>query len=361
MSKHNTIIARALKFAEDNSIRIPILLAPMAGACPVSLSIAVANGGGMGSCGALLMSPETISSWVEEMRAGSNGAFQLNTWIPDPEPVRNLEHETAVRAFLSQWGPEVPVEAADNAPPDFQAQCEAMLSAGPHVISSIMGLYPPEFVERMKSRNIKWYATVTTVTEALAAEAAGADVVIAQGMEAGGHRGAFEASEASTTMIGLFALLPAVVDAVNIPVVATGGIADARGVAAALLLGASAVQIGTGFLRTPEAKISSAWADAIASASPEGTIATRAFSGRLGRSIRTAYATAAGMKDAPEPAPYPIQRYLTQPMRDAATKSGNIDGIQAWAGQSAGLALAASASEVVESLWIEAQALLNQD
>ena len=358
MTNSKTAIGRAQKFAEDNGIQVPILMAPMAGACPASLSIAVANAGGLGACGVLMMDQLAIASWVGEMRAGSNGAFQLNTWIPDPKPVRDIEHETAVRSFLAQWGPDLPDDAADSAPPDFHAQCEAMLAAGPKAISSIMGLYPPDFVERMKEQKVSWYATVTTVAEALAAEAAGADVVIAQGMEAGGHRGAFEASEANSALVGLFSLLPAVVDAVDVPVVATGGIADARGFAAALLLGASAVQIGTGLLRAPEAKISPAWADAIGSAAPEGTIATRAFSGRLGRSIRTAYAVAANAKDAPEPAPYPIQRHLTQAMRAAAAKSGSVDCMQAWAGQSAGLARAEPASKIVTTLWQDAQELL---
>ncbi|MEM7045732.1 MAG: nitronate monooxygenase [Pseudomonadota bacterium] len=348
-------MARANKFAEDNGIRIPILMAPMAGACPASLSIAVANSGGMGACGVLTMDEDAIADWVGEMRAGSTGAFQLNTWIPDPAPVRNREHEAAVRAFLAHWGPAVPDDAADHPPPDFHAQCEAMLAASPKAISSIMGLYPPDFVDRMKQRNIKWYATVTTLAEAREAEAAGADVLIAQGMEAGGHRGAFSADQAGTAMIGLFSLLPAVVDAVDIPVIATGGIADARGVAAALLLGASAVQIGTGLLRTPEAKIAPAWADAIGAAAPEGTQATRAFSGRLGRSVRTAYVEAASAKDAPEPAPYPIQRALTQAMRTKAAKSNTIEGMQAWAGQSARLSRNIPAGEVVQALWQGAQ------
>ncbi|MFD3189279.1 NAD(P)H-dependent flavin oxidoreductase [Sedimentitalea sp. HM32M-2] len=347
-------LTRARSFTLELGIETPLLLAPMAGACPVPLSAAVAAAGGLGACGALLMPPDQITDWARRMRATSNGGFQMNLWIPDPAPARNPAHEAEMRAHLAQWGPDVPAEAADVPLQDFHAQCQAMLQAGPTAISSIMGLYPPDFVAQMKARGIKWFANATTVAEARAAEAAGADVIIAQGMEAGGHRGAFEAADAATAMVGLFALLPAVVDAVSLPVVATGGIADARGIAAALLLGASGVQIGTGFLRTPEAQIAPVWADAIGRAAPEDTIATAAFSGRLGRSIRTAYTTA----DAPDPAPYPVQRALTAPMRAAAVQAGNIDAMQAWAGQSARLAQAEPADQLTARLWRDACALL---
>jgi nitronate monooxygenase len=349
-------IARAQAFCDAFGLRIPILLAPMASATPPSLAIAVASAGGLGACGALLMQPAAIKAWASEVRAGGNGAFQINLWIPDPPPVRDSEAEAAVRAFLRGWGPEVSAEAGDVTPPDFTAQCDAMLEAGAPIISSIMGLYPPEFVARMKARGVKWFATVTTVAEAKAARDAGADAIVAQGMEAGGHRGAFDAARAEAGMVGLFSLLPAVVDAVDVPVIATGGIADARGVAAALLLGASAVQIGTGFLRTPEAKLHPVLADAIATTQPEQTIVTRAFSGRAGRSIATAYAKAAS--DAPVPAPYPVQRGLTQPMRDAAVREGDIDRMQAWAGQSARLAQARPAGDLARGLWDEALELL---
>jgi nitronate monooxygenase len=351
-------VARAEAFCQAYDLRIPILLAPMAGACPASLSIAVATAGGLGACGALLMQPAAIKAWAAEVRAGTNGGFQLNLWIPDAPPARDAAAEAAVRRFLGTWGPEVPPEAANATPPDFATQCEAMLEAGPSVISSIMGVYPPEFVARMKTRGIRWFATVTTVQEALEAEAAGADAIVAQGMEAGGGRGAFDPAKAETAMVGLFALLPAVADAVKRPVIATGGIADARGVAAALLLGASAVQIGTGFLRTPEAKLPSAWADAIGRSRPEETLVTRAFSGRPGRSIATAYARAASAPDAPPPAPYPVQRGLTQAMRDAATKAGDIDRMQAWAGQSGGLALPRPTGDLARELWEGARQML---
>lgn len=354
----NQALARAEAFCKANDLRIPILLAPMAGACPPSLSIAVANAGGLGACGALLMPPAAIKAWASEVRAASNGGFQINLWIPDPPPPRDAAAEAAVRAFLGNWGPEVAPEAGDAAPPDFAAQCEAMLETGPAIISSIMGLYPPAFVARMKARGVKWFATATTVAEARRAEDAGADAIVAQGMEAGGHRGAFEADKAEINLVGLFSLLPAVADAVRIPVIAAGGVADARGVAAALILGASAVQIGTGFLRCPETKLPPAWAKAIAEVWPEQTLVTRAFSGRPARSVATAYACAAVETAAPKPAPYPVQRGLTQAMREAAAKADDIARMQAWAGQSARLASARPAAEVAGELWEGAKAIL---
>lgn len=351
-------LLRSQAFCERFKLRVPILLAPMAGASSPSLSIAVANSGGLGACGALLMQPNAILDWATQVREGSNGRFQLNLWIPDPQPARNQEHEKNVRAFLAQWGPEVPKEAGDAVPPDFSAQCEALLDAAPPIVSSVMGLFPPEFVLRLKRKDITWFANVSTLAEARAAEAAGADVIVAQGMEAGGHRGCFDATRAEREMVGLFALLPAVVDAVRIPVVATGGIADERGVAAALILGASAAQIGTGFLRCPEAKTHPAWANALAVTPPEGTIVSRVFSGRAGRSISTDYVKAATSTDAPAPAPYPVQRGLTSALRESGGKSGDVQRMQAWAGQSAAMGRTDPADEIVRRLWQGAHALL---
>ncbi len=349
---------RAEAFCAEMGLRVPILLAPMAGACPPALSVAVAEAGGMGACGALLMKPSSITKWAEQVRTGSAGPFQLNLWIPDPPARRDGPAEAAVRDFLAQWGPEVPAGAADAPLPSFDEQCDALLGARPAVISSIMGLYPAPFVAALKERGIRWFATVTTVAEAVAAEAAGADAVVAQGMEAGGHRGAFQAEQALRRLVGLFSLVPAVADAVSVPVIATGGIADARGVAAALTLGASAVQVGTGFLRCPEAGTATPWADGLARTRPEDTVVTRAYSGRAGRAIATAYAVAATGPDAPEPAPYPIQRALTGPMREAGGAAGDLDRMQPWAGQSAALARPVPAGELVAELWAGAQDLL---
>jgi nitronate monooxygenase len=158
--------------------------------------------------------------------------------------------------------------------------------------------------------------------------------------------------------VGLFALVPAIADAVRLPVVATGGIADARGVAAALMLGASAAQIGSGFMRCPEAKIHPAWADALANTLPEDTIVSHVFSGRAGRTIATRYVRAAVAKGAPRPAPYPVQRGLTAAMRSAAQKEGDVERMQVWAGQAAALAKAEPAAELAARIWRDAQALL---
>ncbi len=143
MSKHRALV-RAAAFCKSFNIRVPILMAPMAGACPVSLAVAVANAGGLGGCGALLMQPVAIRNWAAEVRAGTNGGFQLNLWVPDPPPERDVAAEDAVRRFLVNWGPEVLAEAGDVTPLNFESQCEAMLEARPSIISSIMGLYPEQ-------------------------------------------------------------------------------------------------------------------------------------------------------------------------------------------------------------------------
>jgi nitronate monooxygenase len=330
----------------------------MAGACAPSLSIAVMQAGSMGACGALLFQPEEIKRWASDVRGASDGPFQINLWVPDPAPVRDNKNEARVREFLERWGPPVAPDAGESVPPDFRSQCQAILDVGPAAISSIMGLYPPDFVAALKAKGISWFATATTVAEAKLAEAAGADAIIAQGMEAGGHRGAFDAREAERKQVGLIALLPAIVDAVRVPVIAAGGIGDERGVAAVLALGAGAAMIGTAFLRCPEAEVHAAWAAALGQTAPEQTMLTRAFSGRAGRAIATDYVRAAANPEAPAPAPYPVQRGLTAPMRKHAQESGNLQAMQAWAGQSAALAQARPARELITEIWARAEALL---
>lgn len=351
-------LVRTSQFCDRYGLKIPLLLAPMAGACPPSLSIAVAKAGGMGAMGALLTPPDGIRSWVREFSAQSNGPFQLNLWIPEPAPNRDAAAEARVRTFLEGWGPSVPESAGDPTLPDFAAQCETFLELKPTAVSSIMGVFPAAFIRRLKERRIAWFATATTTEEARVARDAGAGAIIAQGYEAGGHCGRFDARAAERNAVGLFSLIPRLADTVDLPIIAAGGIGDGRGVAAALLLGASAVMMGTAFLRCPEANIPLPWANALENLDPEQTMLTRAFTGRLGRAIATDFVKAASSAEAPAPAPYPIQRGLTARMKEAGAATGDHHRMQVWAGQSAALARPISAAELVETIWDQARTLL---
>lgn len=324
----------------------------MAGACPPELAAAVAGAGGMGAAGVVNDRPEAIAAWARRFRdlAGS-APFQLNLWVPDA-PVEGATD--AAEAFLAGFGGQPGPPSAPGA--DFAEQFDAVLAARPTAVSTIMGLPTPDQVAAVHDAGIAWFATVTTRDEALAAEQAGADVVVAQAMEAGGHRGSPEPDDAEGTAVGLFALVPWVADAVAVPVVAAGAVADGRALAAALTLGASAVQVGTALLRTPEAGIDAGWAATLDGLAPEATVTTRAYTGRLARGVPTDYVRAWSRPDAPAPAPYPHQRRLVARYR--AGDPGGVDRANHWAGQAAARASAEPAGEVVARMWRDADGLL---
>ena len=346
-------LEKTKRFCQEYELGIPIIMAPMAGACPPALAAAVSNAGGMGACGSLMLDSGQIRDWTEEFKSRTNGSLLLNTWVPNPEPLRDFHHEKQIIDFLTRFVPDMSNKFADISETSFDEQCQAMLNANPYVISSIMGLFKPSFVNEIKKRRIKWFATVTSVSEAILAEEAGADALVVQGSEAGGHRGNF--CTGYDQFVGLMALLPTVSDAVAIPIIATGGIADSRGVSAAIMLGASAVQIGTALLRTPEAGIPTAWANALKTTLPEDTIITKAYTGKPGRAIRNEFTDAADKSLNPAPAPFPIQRALTAKMRSKAVAENDIATMQAWAGQAASLAKEFDAGELVKNIWAEVE------
>jgi nitronate monooxygenase len=354
-----TIRQRVADFCDTFGLTVPVLQAPMAGACPVPLALAVARAGGMGACGTVLDAPERIGAWMEEFRAGApSGVVQLNTWVPDRLSLSAGERDNLARkaeAFLERFGAPGTVPVTGG-PRPYAEQCEAMLAARPAVISSIMGLFEADYVRRMHDTGVAWFACATTLEEALAAQEAGADAVVAQGMEAGGHRGSFDPEQAERTDIGLFALVPWFADHLRIPVIAAGGIGDGRGVAAALALGASAVQVGTALLRSPEAGIAPEWAAALDQTGPEATTMTRAYSGRLARAVSTPFLRAWEEPNAPRPAPFPDQIALMARWR--AGGAPGIDPANHFAGQSAALATSEPAGDVITRLWRDASALL---
>ena len=332
-------------------IDLPIVLGPFGGLSSIDLTAIVSEGGGLGSYGLYGYTPERIHDTIARLRTRTARPFAVNLWLPTgdevtPEQV-DFGPSLAALAPLYAAAGMTPPEPPSAFLPDFGGQLDAVMDAAPAALSVVYGAPSPELVERTRSRGIRLIGTATTVAEAVALDAAGVDAVVASGAEAAGHRVSF-LRRAEDSLVGTFSLVPQVVDAVSVPVLAAGGVADRRGVAAAFALGASGVVVGTAFLRTRQSAATEAHRRAIDTAADTGTVLTRAMSGRLARGIPNRAMRA--IETAGVIAPFPAQNWLTGIFRAEAGRRDDGDLLSLWAGQAAALATRDDAADVLREL-----------
>jgi nitronate monooxygenase len=337
----------------------PIVQAPMAGAMDWQLVAAVSQAGGLGSLPCAMLSAVQAREQIERIRAVTDRPFNVNFFCHQP-PTPNNAREDAWRGKLAVYyrelglDPDAPVTAANRAPFD-ATMCELMLELKPKVVSFHFGLPEAAMLKRLKAAGIVIMSSATTVAEARWLAEHGVDAIIAQGYEAGGHRGMF-LSDVIANQVGTLALVPQVVDAVRMPVIAAGGITDARGMAAALVLGAAAVQMGTAFLFAPEAKPASAHRTALKRARDDGTAITNMMTGRPARSLYNRVMRDHGpIGEAPA---FPLAANALAPLRAKAEAAGSGDFSPLWAGQAAALGREMPAAELTRTLAAETQARL---
>jgi nitronate monooxygenase len=318
----------------------------------VQLTAAVSDGGGLGSYGLYGYDAEAIRKTAGQLESATSRPFALNLWVPDGSentPLAQADFDRYVgilRPYFDELDLPLP-EMPERYLPDFDEQVAATLEAGPAVVSFVFGVPAPEIIEEAHRRGIVVVATATTAAEAVALEAGGVDAVVATGMEAGGHRVSF-LKPAEKSLVGTFALVPQVADAVKIPVIAAGGIGDRRGYRAALALGADGVQVGTAFLATKESAAVPAYRAMLRSPAAGETVLTRALSGRLARGIPNRII--ADLSDPSRIAPFPAQNWLTGRFRPQAAAQGNTELMSLWAGQAAPLIRHDSAADVLSEL-----------
>lgn len=343
----NTILMQRLGLAH------PIVQAPMAGGGDTPrLVAAVSNAGAIGFIGAAYLTPEQIHTVAAEVRAQTSRPFGINLFAPVPagkpveKPETMLERVAPYFAELNLPVPSLPKPV----PNSFMEQLTAALDCGAACFSFTFGDLPADAVRAIEARKIFRIGTATTVQEALALERSGADAVIAQGSEAGGHRGTFTGDFVSG-MVGGISLVPQMVDAVRIPVIASGGIMDGRGIVAALALGASAVQMGTAFLVCNESGAPEAYKSAILSAREDQTRITRAFSGRPARGIENRFMAEVEFNHNDDAIlPFPVQNVLTRALRTEAGKQGRAEFLSLWAGQGLRMARRQSVADLIARL-----------
>jgi nitronate monooxygenase len=343
-------------------IELPILLAPMAGAVDFELAAAVAQAGGLGSLPCAMLDPAKAREQMMRFRARSQAKVNLNFFCHTP-PELNNAREARWRERLAPYYRELGIDPAAPVPtslrqPFNEAFCAVVEETKPRVVSFHFGLPDDDLLMRVKAAGCAVLASATTVAEARWLEARGVDAIVAQGYEAGGHRGMF-LSDDLAAQVGTFALVPQVVDAVKVPVIAAGGITDARGIAAAFALGAAAVQIGTAFLFTPEAKISAPYRAALDEARDDGTAVTNLMTGRPARGLVNRVMREIGPVDEIAPA-FPLAAGALAPLRAKAEAQGSGDFTPMWAGQAAALGRAMPAAELTRTLAVETQALLQR-
>jgi nitronate monooxygenase len=330
----------------------PIVLAPMAGVMDADLVIAAAQGGALGSLPCAMLSVEKAREQINIIRQRVSAPVNMNFFCHQPidaDPAREAAWRRRLGSYYNELGldPAAPVNAANRAPFD-EAMCELVEELKPEIVSFHFGLPDSALVRRVKSAGSLVISSATIVREAIWLEEHGADAIIAQGAEAGGHRGMF-LTENIGEQPGTFALVPQVVDAVRVPVIAAGGIADGRGIAAAFALGAAGVQIGSAYLRCPESKVIAAARTALAQARDDSTVITNVMTGRPARGVANRVMREVGPISPDAPA-FPHAATGLAPLKAAAEKLGKVDFTNLWAGQAVRLGREMPAADLTRAL-----------